>query len=192
MAGPVRDRLIASTVALMRRDGVAATGIAELSEHSGVARRSIYNNFPRGKDELMAAATASSGETMRSLIAEVTATTTPSEAIAAFVDFWKYTLSDSDFADGCPVMAGALAGAAAPSAPAAAAAAFQSWEMIFGAQLLRHGCEPKDVDDLASMVVSSIEGAVMAALCKRDLAPLDAVQRYLVKVAERAVAPIAT
>ena len=48
--GP-RERLIASAIDLVRARGVDGTGLAELLEHSGTARRSIYQHFPGGKAE---------------------------------------------------------------------------------------------------------------------------------------------
>src|SRR5258706_426767 len=51
-----RERLIASAIEMLRRHGVAGTGLAELLENSGTARRSVYVNFPGGKSELMAEA----------------------------------------------------------------------------------------------------------------------------------------
>ena len=48
-----RERLIASAIELLRRNGVAGTGLAQLLEHSGTARRSVYVNFPGGKSELV-------------------------------------------------------------------------------------------------------------------------------------------
>ena len=43
-----RDALIASVTGLVRRRGVAGTGLKALLEDSGVARRSVYLNFPGG------------------------------------------------------------------------------------------------------------------------------------------------
>ena len=40
-----RERLIVSAIELLRRNGVAGTGLAALLEHSGTARRSVYVNF---------------------------------------------------------------------------------------------------------------------------------------------------
>ena len=49
-----RDKLVASAIDLMRRYGIAGTGIAQLLDHSGISRRSVYLNFPGGKAELVA------------------------------------------------------------------------------------------------------------------------------------------
>lgn len=54
-SGP-RQRLIDSAIAMMRERGVHATGLADLLKRSGTARNSIYQHFPEGKAELIAAA----------------------------------------------------------------------------------------------------------------------------------------
>jgi AcrR family transcriptional regulator len=53
---PVRRRLLDATARLTYRNGVAATGVAEIVAEAGVARMSLYRHFPGGKDELVAAA----------------------------------------------------------------------------------------------------------------------------------------
>ena len=66
-AGP-RERLIDSTIALIRRRGVHATGLTDLLNHSGTARQSIYQHFPGGKAELVEHATKEAGRQMVDLL----------------------------------------------------------------------------------------------------------------------------
>ncbi|WP_372442056.1 TetR/AcrR family transcriptional regulator [Nocardioides limicola] len=60
-----RERLLRSSIALVRAHGVEGTGLTELLERSGTARRSIYQHFPGGKDELIAASTRAAGSWMK-------------------------------------------------------------------------------------------------------------------------------
>ena len=64
-----RDALIASATGLVCRHGVAGTGLNALLQDSGVARRTVYLNFPGGKSELITEATRVAG---RALTASVT------------------------------------------------------------------------------------------------------------------------
>jgi TetR/AcrR family transcriptional regulator, lmrAB and yxaGH operons repressor len=184
MAKHARERLITSTIELMRRDGVAATGISELVAHSGVARRSIYLNFPGGKEELVAAATRAAGRTIGTLVAASTASDEPAATLASFVGWWKATLTTSNYTLGCPVAAGALASDSAPSAPAEAAAAFRAWEEHLVAQLMAHNFAESVARSLATMAVCAIEGAVIQCVCMNTVEPLDAVQRHLTELLE--------
>ncbi|MGW6422525.1 TetR/AcrR family transcriptional regulator [Nocardia sp. NPDC055053] len=113
-----RERLIAGMIALVRERGVAGTGITDLLARSDTARRSIYQNFPRGKAELVEESTRVAGQMMSSVIAGYTATDSPVDSLAAFIQMWKDTLTSSDFTAGCPIVAAALGGPEAPLAPA--------------------------------------------------------------------------
>ncbi len=183
--GP-RERLVDSAIALMRRKGVAGTGIAELLEHSNTARRSIYMHFPGGKDELLTESTRAAGAAMTALIRDVTATDDPRESVAAFIDMWKGILVDSDYAAACPVVAAALGGSDAPSAPAAAAASFRDWDAAIAEQLVRVGIAAPVADSLATVTVCAIEGAVIVALCSRTVQPLDRVAVHLTELVSAA------
>ncbi len=92
-----RERLIESAIELLRRNGVAGTGLADLLEHSGTARRSVYVNFPGGKSELMTEATRTAGRLMDSTLASIAAG--GDQPLVAFADSWKQTLRASDYAD---------------------------------------------------------------------------------------------
>lgn len=186
MTQKARDRLIASTVELIRRNGVAGTGVNEIVAHSGAARRSIYLNFPGGKDELIAAATEFSGRFIAQAISD---DAPPAETVRGFIAMWKWTLASSDYRAGCPIAAGALAGPAAPSAPPVAAATFTAWQTKVAAHLRAAGAAEDDAESLAMAAICAIEGAVLVAIAGRSLDPLDAVERYLLELLERHTSP---
>lgn len=184
--GP-RERLINSAIHLVRRNGLAGTGIAELLEHSKTARRSIYMHFPRGKDELIETSTRAAGTVMSATIARLTASDDPAQSIEAFVRMWRSILADSDFTAGCPVVAAALGGSEAQSAPAAAAAVFRDWERLISAQLVRLGVPTARADSLATMTIGSVEGAIVLAIASRSLQPLERTQLHLTELVEHDV-----
>lgn len=179
MAKQAKARLIESAIELIRRDGVAGTGITEVVEHSGAARRSIYLNFPAGKDQLVAEAVTMAGTSISRALEKFGESNTPSQTLACFVAMWKATLRDSDFRAGCPIAAGALAGSAASSAPTAAAAAFTEWEVQLTDQLVASGVAPRSAQSLAVMAISTIEGAVLISISSRTVRPLDVARSHL-------------
>ena len=63
-----RDALISSITGLVQRRGVAGAGLSALLEDSGVARRTVYLNFPGGKAELVAEATRVAGQGLSAVI----------------------------------------------------------------------------------------------------------------------------
>ncbi|WP_280269291.1 TetR/AcrR family transcriptional regulator [Nocardia wallacei] len=170
-----RDRLIDSTVDLMRRNGVAGTGIAQLLAHSGISRRSIYLNFPDGKAELVAAATRSAGQAASALIGTLTAGADLAACVAAFPSMWREALLSSDFTAGCPIVAAALGRTEAPEAADVAGETFTDWEQILAERLRAERVAPDRALSLATTIVAAIEGGVVMSLATRSVAPLERV-----------------
>ncbi|UGT41774.1 TetR/AcrR family transcriptional regulator [Nocardia yamanashiensis] len=168
-----RDRLIDSAIALMRCQGIAGTGIAQLLEHSGISRRSVYLNFPGGKSELVAEATRTAGQASSALMRAVTGTTDIASAIAAFPGMWREVLVSSDFTAGCPIVAAALGRSESPEAADVAGETFGEWEDILSERLEAENVAPETARSLATTIVAAVEGAVVMSLASRSIAPLE-------------------
>ncbi len=168
-----RERLIGSAIELLRRNGVAGTGVAELLEHSGAARRSVYVNFPGGKSELMAEATRTAGRLFNSALAATAPEGGGRESLAAFVESWKETLRSSDYTAGCPIVAAALGRTQSPSAADAAGEVFTAWQTVLAGQLRAEGAGLDEAESLATTVVAAVEGAVILCLAAQSTDPLD-------------------
>ncbi|MDC8995459.1 TetR/AcrR family transcriptional regulator [Mycobacterium marinum] len=166
-----RERLIESAIELLRRNGVAGTGLAELLEHSGTARRSVYVNFPGGKSELMTEATRAAGRRMDSTLASIAAD--GDESLLAFADSWKQTLRASDYAAGCPIVAAALGRTESPSAADAAGEVFGAWQTVLAGRFRAQGVGVDTAESLATTVMAAVEGAVILCLAARSTDPLD-------------------
>ncbi|WP_373889202.1 TetR/AcrR family transcriptional regulator [Nocardia sp. XZ_19_369] len=174
-----RERLIMGTIDLIRRRGVAGTGMTELLAHSNTARRSIYQNFPRGKQQLVEEATRTAGKVMAAAIAATAESGTAAARLADFVRMWKDTLVNGDFTAGCPVVAAALAGSEVPAAPAIAAEAFAEWEGLIAEQLIAEDFDGATAASLATTAVAAIEGAVVMSIAARSVTPLERVAAQL-------------
>jgi TetR/AcrR family transcriptional repressor of lmrAB and yxaGH operons len=172
MATDARRRLIESTIELVRRRGVAGTGVAELLEHSGTARQSIYKHFPSGKTELIEESVRTSGAWIEQMIEQMAETLTPAEMLHAFVEYWKWVLVSSDYQSGCPIAAAAYGGSEAPVARDLASRAFRRWEHHLAEQVIAQGMPARTAHSLATMTIAAIEGAVMMSIADRSIAPL--------------------
>ncbi|MEU0540516.1 TetR/AcrR family transcriptional regulator [Nocardia sp. NPDC005978] len=177
-----RDRLIDSAIALMRCKGIAGTGIAQLLEHSGISRRSVYLNFPGGKSELVAEATRTAGQASSALMRTVTAGADLATVIAAFPAMWREALVSSDFTAGCPIVAAALGRAESPEAADVAGETFTEWEGILADRLEAEQVAPETARTLATTIVAAIEGAVIVSLATRTTAPLERVGKQLAEL----------
>jgi TetR/AcrR family transcriptional regulator, lmrAB and yxaGH operons repressor len=177
-----RDALIASVTGLVRRRGVAGTGLNALLEDSGVARRTVYLNFPGGKAELVAEATRLSGQALTAVIRSADDGGDPASAVRTFIDEWKAQLSATEMQAGCPIVAAILGRSEAPAAADAASEAIGEWQMILADRLAGSGIDRDSARSLAVLTISAIEGAVILALATRSTAALDDVGQHLIEV----------
>ena len=177
-----RDALIASVTGLVRRRGVAGTGLNALLEDSGVARRTVYLNFPGGKAELVADATRLAGEALTTVIRSADDGGDPAQAVQTFIDEWKAQLGATQMQAGCPIVAAILGRSEAPAAAQAASEAVAEWQAILADRLVRSGADRDSARSLAALTVAAIEGAVILALATQSTAALDDVARHLIEV----------
>jgi TetR/AcrR family transcriptional repressor of lmrAB and yxaGH operons len=168
--------MIRSALVLMGEQGVEATSLLQVVEHSGAPRGSIYHHFPGGKQQLMEEATRYAGDALVEVIrARVQRHADPVAAVDAVADFWRSTLWDSEFASGCPVVAATLDSEHSPGAREAAKRAFELWEGLYRKMFMRAGLSEERAASLASLAVSAIEGAVILSRAERSNDPLERV-----------------
>lgn len=179
MAQSVRSRLVNAAVELLQRRGAAGTSVSELIERSCTARRSIYQHFPGGKSQLLAAAVDDAGGKLSKFIEQMVTTQPPAEALSAFIGFWKQLLKSTEFTAGCPIAAAAYGGHDAPDARDRAATVFTRWRDIIQAQLVASGADEEDARSIATVVIAAIEGAVVMSLAQRSTIALDEVHTQL-------------
>ena len=177
-----RDALIASITGLVRRRGVAGAGLTALLEDSGVARRTVYLNFPGGKAELVAEATRIAGEALSAVIRSADNGGDPIQAVRTFIYQWKAQLRATEMQAGCPIVAAILGRSEAPAAAQAAAEAIADWQAILADRLLSSGADPHNARSLATLAIAAIEGAVVIALASGTTDALDDVGGHLTEV----------
>lgn len=176
---PVRDRLLISAMTLLRSKGADGFGMSELLEHSGVARRSMYQHFPDGKAQLLAEATAAAGRYAARGVAAAQDGRTAVDAFVLVLDGWKQILTDSDYRLGCPLVAAALAAVEYPAAAERAAAAFATMSGQLTDAFVRDGVDPETARGIGHMLVSSLEGAIITSRALRSVEPLDALSAHV-------------
>jgi AcrR family transcriptional regulator len=172
----VSDRLTAATATLMRRHGVAGTGIAEILATSGVTRRSIYLNFPGGKAELVAAATRKAGDEMTATLRSYM---DGSDPIGAFTRMWSDVLVSTDFEGGCPIVAAASSPDESPEGASTAADVFTEWSQLLADRLREDGINRAAAQSLSTTIVASVEGAVILSRAANSTKPLKQVTQHL-------------
>ncbi|MBO0676078.1 TetR/AcrR family transcriptional regulator [Mycolicibacterium sp. S2-37] len=177
-----RERMVRSAAVLIRERGAAPTAIADVLAHSGAPRGSAYHYFPGGRTQLLCEAV----DYARDWVAEQMRQAPDSVTLLdGLFDGYRKILSDSDFRAGCPVVAVSVEAGdpGRPDQAAAvierAAAAFDHWTGLIADRMTADGMSPGRAADLATLLMSSFEGAIVLARAAHDLAPLDTVARQL-------------
>lgn len=183
-----RDRMIRSAVELISRNGVDATSFNDVIKHSGAPRGSIYHHFPGGKTELMVEAVRAAGAVISRRIAAASVTGSPADVIDAVGDIWRRNLAGSDYAIGCPIVAGGLARSGEPEVAEAAAEVVNGWQKLIETRFEAAGSPEVQAQSMANLTIASIEGAVALCQTTRSIEPLERVIATLQELSKVTVA----
>src|SRR3954451_657160 len=184
-----RQKMIESAAVLFRERGVHGTSFADVLEHSGAPRGSLYHWFPGGKAQLAEEATRHIGGVIAAGLASALEEKDPVAAVRAFARLYRDLLRGSDFAAGCPIVSATLEGDRSPGARDAAGAAFANWQELLADAYARRGVAPDRAASLAALTIAAIEGAIVLARAQRSVAPLERVVDELELLVAGAVTP---
>jgi TetR/AcrR family transcriptional repressor of lmrAB and yxaGH operons len=181
VASDTRDRLIHATSRLLRSRGYAGTGLNQVTTEANAPRGSMYFHFPGGKQELAAAAVDRFAQRVRQRMVErLASSATVADAVASYFDALVRVLERSDFEEGCAVATVALETASANQALAETTSrALEAWTQVFSDALEAEGHAPEEAHRLATLVVATIEGALVLAKGQRSTAPVTALRDTL-------------
>ncbi|MFF9315687.1 TetR/AcrR family transcriptional regulator, partial [Streptomyces sp. NPDC014748] len=190
--GP-RERMVFSAAQLIRRNGVGATGMRDVAVHADAPRGSLQHYFPGGKEQLVNEAVAWAGRYAAGRVARFVAglaEPTPSGLFAAMVRQWTDEYETAGAVGGCPVAAATVDQASCgPSTREAAAAAFAAWRRPVAGALTDMGVPAERAEPLATLMISSLEGAILMARAEGGVRPLATVARELAPLLDAAVPP---
>lgn len=176
-----RDRMLDATESLIRQRGFAASSLSDILEAADAPRGSLYHHFPGGKDELVLEATRRSVDRLTRILEEVMeASGDPVAGMRAYVAGAARELRASAFGLGCPVASVVLDHPAADSPLAELCReALETWEAIYARHLEAAGLAREAARELATVIVASVEGAIIMARARRDTGPLEVVEERL-------------
>lgn len=177
-------RMVEATGRLLQEQGYFATGVKQILEESGAPRGSFYFHFPGGKEELACAALEASGAAWREHIEQVVAEApTAAVALARVCELLAERLEASAFRAGCPLATVALEAAASVDAVHEVCRDhFQRWQENIAARLVDEGMPEAGAVPLATLLLSSIEGAMMLCRAERTAEPLRQVAAALTAI----------
>ena len=186
-----RERMVYSAAQLIRERGVTGTGVRDVVEHADAPRGSFQHYFPDGKDQLVSEALGFAGEYAVAWVARYAQTArrpTPSGLFAHLLEYWRRELTRHDFQRGCPLMATAADALATDDALAEPLrSALTRWETAVADALEATGVPRPRCRPLATLMLSTLEGAVLLARVHGSTRPLGTVVRELGPLLDDAV-----
>ena len=177
VAGEVRRKMIEGATQLLARRGLQATSFAEVLEHTGAPRGSVYHHFPQGKDQMVGEAVDLAGAFLVDLL-DKRAGASALAITEHFLAIWRGVLMQSKCESGCAVLAVAVA-TDSPDLLNHAAAVFRLWRQRLADLLEQGGLARKDARRFATVLIASAEGAVVMSRAEQDMEPFEAVARSL-------------
>jgi TetR/AcrR family transcriptional repressor of lmrAB and yxaGH operons len=175
-----RARAVATTAKLLREQGYAATGVAQILDVSGAPKGSFYFHFPGGKEQVAAEALSLAGSEIEQGLRRLAAQAgSPAELITQFVDRQALALAESGYRDGCPIATVALEMASeSPAIRTACEKIFESWIAALTEAFTPHlGARARDY---AEQVFVAVEGALLLSRVRQDPRPLHRIRDMLV------------
>lgn len=180
--GP-RERMVRSAAQLIQERGVAGAGMRDIAAHADAPRGSLQHYFPGGKEQVVAEALDWVGSVLtRQYGPSGEPEPGAREVVATMFARWERVLTRSEFLVGCPVVATITDAVAEEKLRAKAAGALGTWQEALTGALVRGGLSADAAVPLALLAISALEGAVVIARARHDVAPLRAVAAEMDRV----------
>ena len=182
-----RDKLIQAMSRSMQTRGFGATGMKDVLESAGVSSGSMYHAFPRGKEELGAAAVRDVGLSAAQQIRGALETSdSTAQGVKAIFGALMADLERSGFRYGCPIGVPATeAAAVSDEIQAACDEVFNAWVAAYRDALVDEGWPAEPAQDLALAIVTAYEGSVTMARALRSTEPIVNTAHHLVARVEQ-------
>jgi len=177
---PARARMVESAAMLIRERGIHGVGLREVVAHSGGPRGSLGRYFPGGKTQLMTEAIdLALADVFVELERTLSEAETFPEAIGEIVAPWRYLLVEHDFALGCPLAATVVdTGVANPDLRVHVSELLSRYQAAVASVYVKFGYPPAQAAEQSTVLLAALEGALILARARRDIEPLDMVERH--------------
>ena len=184
-----RQRVVQAAAELFRRQGYHATGLNQILELGQAPKGSLYFHFPGGKEQLAAEAISLSGSELSEVFDVVLgAAPAPNVAIVQLAELLASMLEASDYREGCPIATVALdASADSDAIRTACDGAYRRWLETAAGHFRSWGVTEGEAWSLATLVLSSFEGALVRARVQCDVAVVRSVAQMLGDLVDEAI-----
>ena len=174
-----RARIVSATSELFRRQGMAGTGLKQITKTADAPFGSLYHFFPGGKAQLAEEVIRTSGKMYFDLVMQFfdACPDLPAGIETAFKAAAEL-LVETDYADACPIATIALEVASTDETLRVATAdVFADWIDAGARRLADSGLPEASRRRLMIGIITSLEGAFILCRALRSTEPLEAASR---------------
>lgn len=169
-----RDFFVERTRYLLAQQGSPDVSLSTVLDACEANKGSLYHFFPGGKDELVIAAVEKQARCAIAMNQELLLNSdSTADAVFSIVNSLARAMNASDFSLCLPFSAvGAISGDASKNLRSACSETLIKLESLFANALKTEGVSLKTSREVASVIVSTIEGALLQARTRHTIAPL--------------------
>ncbi|WP_301149153.1 TetR/AcrR family transcriptional regulator [Mycobacterium simiae] len=186
-----RERMITAARRLFREHGFVGTALSDIVSESGGPRGSLYFHFPGGKEELATEVVLQHAADVISHANRAAGVTdTAPEFVAQFLRHFRDELVASGYRQGCAVAPIVLESIPA-SEPLSAVTrrGFGDLIVTVATRLEEKGIDRERARELASVIFTTMEGALIVSRALRSREPFDSAIALLTAAAQESVDP---
>lgn len=151
-AAATRQRIISAAAAAFRKNGIAATGLADLMADAGLTHGGFYRHFD-SKDQIVAEACTTAVDSLVEQLAAAASGKSPQRGLKTIVENYLSAAHRDEPADGCPLAA--LGSEIARADDRTRAAATQAFLKLVGLIAAQFGKTRPDIARQRALVVAA-------------------------------------
>jgi len=169
-----KARLAQSMLELIQTSGYSGTGLNAVIENAAAPKGSVYFHYPDGKEGLGVAALQLATVQFQTMLLEAAQkSSNATEASRLAISTLASIIEDSGFRLGCPVSVVTLEmGDSSERLQHSCAEAFEAWITPTATLLEAEGLAPESAHSLATVIVSTVEGAAIVSRALKSTKPL--------------------
>jgi TetR/AcrR family transcriptional regulator, lmrAB and yxaGH operons repressor len=168
-----KQRMVVAAAESLRRRGLSGTSFTEVLADSGAARGAIYHHFPGGKADLVREAIAATGNGVSAALAALPDGPDEPAVVDAFLTLVRPVVQDSVAGAGCAIAAVVTESAPGDALQLASREVLDEWQRTLAAHLKRAGVPARRAAGLASLLLTTLEGAHILCRAAGDIRPFD-------------------
>ncbi|MBX9920526.1 TetR/AcrR family transcriptional regulator [Mycolicibacterium frederiksbergense] len=174
MAEPgTRDRILEATAELYRRQGMAATGLKQISGAARAPFGSIYHHFPGGKESITAEVIRGEGVRYGEFVGEQLAHTDPATGIPQLFENAGKLMESQDYSEACSIETIALEVASTNELlRQESATVFEGWLGGIAQWFGQLDITEEQSRQLALITLTALEGAFVLCRTLRSVEPI--------------------